>query len=406
MSLSHLFFEAFISLKSNRMRSLLSTLGIIIGVVSFSLMLALAASIQSYVNKELSLLGKNLLLVNVDPDFDGSQITNGSFIPTFTESDVELITGLGSVIGAAPVVQTTSTVVNRGKSIKGSVIGSDTVMPLIRNWSLQYGEFFFNDDVKKASRVVVIGKKIAESLFPFQSPLYKTIRVNNVSFEVIGVLKNQGRSFDGTDIDSAIYMPYTAVSKYLLQSQSADEIHYAVVQVKSDQYVDSIKNQIYDLLNKKHGMSVFDNSFFLITDLAGISKGASSITAALAFTLGVISVIALGVGGIGIMNIMLVAVIERTKEIGIRLALGAKPNQIKIQFLFESIVICTLGGIIGILISFFITLLVSYSTPYSISLSIHGIVYSLGFSCLIGIFFGYLPAQRASQLQPAENLRS
>jgi putative ABC transport system permease protein len=403
MNISQLCIESLTSLSAHRLRTALSMLGVVIGIMAVTLMMALGSSIQGFVSKQLEMLGKNILLVAPNTE----KISNNSHasIPELSIADIEPLRSSPVIAGIAPVIQTNVIASNSANSIKATVLGSDETMLTLRGWRLASGSSISSDDVKKHARVVVIGKKLSESLFFLQNPIYKYIRIDGIPFQVVGVLETEGKSFDGTDLGSLALIPHTTVAVFLLNMRRPDIIHYAVVQARSSEQLTIAKESIDFILKEKHGSNKFGESSFQITDLASVAKGASLITSALAFMLGAISIVSLGVGGIGIMNIMLVSVTERTKEIGIRLALGAKRSDIRAQFLFESIVICLIGAAIGILLSFGIAILVSSVSKYPLSIGTGAITLSVSFAFCVGVFFGYFPARRAAQLLPAESLR-
>lgn len=405
MNAAQLYRESIMSLKAHRLRTLLSMLGVVIGVMAVTLMIALGTSIQTVVNKQLTMLGKNILLVTANTENANQRAANAT-LPELTISDIESLRVLPSVLGVAPVVQTNSMVSNAGRDIKSSVLGSDETMLLLRGWTLSSGSGITQEDVKSNSRVVIIGKSIKNSLFFLQDPIYKYVRIDGVPFQVIGVLGTTGKSFDGTNLDTMMIVPYTSASIYLLNAPKTDVIHYGILQARSSEQTGATGEKVLSLLRERHGKSKFGEDLYQITDLASVSKGAGLIVSALAFMLGAVSIVSLGVGGIGIMNIMLVSVTERTREIGIRLAIGAKRKHIRSQFLLESVIICLIGAAIGILLSVSIASLVSAFSSYPLKIELSAIAVSVGFATSVGLFFGFFPAQKAARLMPAESLRS
>ncbi len=405
MNITQLYLESIASLKAHRLRTVLSMLGVVIGVMSVTLMIALGTSIQTIVNKQLTMLGKNILLVSTNTE-NANERVGSIALPELTISDIESLKVLPSVLGVAPVVQTNSIVSNAGRDIKSSVLGSDETMLSLRGWTLSSGSGVTSEDVKSNSRVVIIGQSIKNSLFFLQDPIYKYVRIDGVPFQVIGVLGTTGKSFDGTNLGTMMIVPYTAASIYLLNSANTEVIHYGVLQARSSEQTKATGEKILSLLRENHGKSKFGEDLYQITDLASVSKGANLIVSALAFMLGAVSIVSLGVGGIGIMNIMLVSVTERTREIGIRLAIGAKRKNILSQFLFESVIICLIGAAIGILFSIGIASIISNLSSYTLTIEFSAIAVSVGFATSVGLFFGFFPAQKAAKLMPAESLRS
>lgn len=405
MNITQLYLESIASLKAHRLRTILSMLGVVIGVMSVTLMIALGTSIQTVVNKQLTMLGKNILLVSTNTE-NANQRAASAALPELTISDIESLRVLPSVLGVAPVVQTNSIVSNAGSDVKSSVLGSDETMLSLRGWTLSSGSGITSEDVKSNSRVAIIGQSIKDSLFFLQDPIYKYVRIDGVPFQIIGVLGTTGKSFDGTNLGTMMIVPHTAASIYLLNSPKTEVIHYGVLQARSSEQTKATGEKILSLLRESHGKSKFGEDLYQITDLASVSKGASLIVSALAFMLGAVSIVSLGVGGIGIMNIMLVSVTERTREIGIRLAIGAKRKNILSQFLFESVIICLIGAAIGIIFSIGIASIISNLSSYTLTIEFSAIAVSVGFATSVGLFFGFFPAQKAARLMPAESLRS
>ncbi len=393
---------AFISITRNKLRSFLTTLGVVIGVLSVILLTSIGNGLTVFVENQFQTLGSNLLIVSpgeiVSEDGGFNQESAALSLTTSKLSQVDAnaleragypLQGVAVVIEGSVDVRT-----DQGKR-KGFSVATTPEYSTLRNTKAASGRFFNEADVSSSRKVAVIGSKIAEKLFVGSDPIGKNVTLNRVRFEVIGVAepKSSG-SFGGPDIDSSVYIPYTTARSALGQ----EKISYILVQVADKKEIARAKTRVSEIMGKRLG-----DEDFSVTDQAEILKTIQTILGTLTVGLAGIAAISLVVGGIGIMNIMLVAVSERTREIGLRKALGATPKSILIQFLIESAVLSTLGGSIGIILGILGALAMRAFFPATPALN--SILLAFGVSLATGIVFGVFPARKAASLNPIEALR-
>jgi putative ABC transport system permease protein len=403
MSFAQTLLEAWRSLGANRLRSALTMLGIVIGIASVVLMLAVGDAVRAYIDKQLAQLGSNLMIVQ-----PGSTKLQGGIkrrvgeLPTLTIDDVQFMNRLPSLTGAAAALQGYFQI-NYGTDNSNSVVlGVTPEMFAVRGWKIEQGIGIGDNDVRAANRVAVIGSRIAEQYFYRLDPVGQVIRVEGTPFTVVGVLGGSGRMFDGVDLGDLILAPITAIPVRMPLPRA---IHYAIVQAKDDKSRTEARQDVEDLLRDRHRITGDKTDDFQITDLASIAQTGAAIGTGLKIGLGIIGAISLLVGGIGIMNIMLVSVTERVREIGIRMAIGAKPRHVLAQFLAESILLCVVGGTIGMALAAGGTWAINLTGEFPMSLSAGHVTTAVIFSTAIGVFFGFYPARRASKLLPIECLR-
>jgi putative ABC transport system permease protein len=275
----------------------------------------------------------------------------------------------------------------------------------IRNWKLEQGSGFSEADVRASARMVVVGQKVADQFFYKIDPIGKTIRIENVAFQVVGVLHGEGKQIDGGNLADMVIVPITAARANLVRSPFPDNVHFVAAQGKSGQNLLDAVEDIKETLRDRHHIKVDDPDDFRVENLASFAEIATKISTGIALLLGLIGAISLVVGGIGIMNIMLVSVTERTREIGIRMAIGAKPRDVLLQFLTEAVVICLAGGVVGIAIAAACAAGITSTGKFDVFITPSAILIACGFSSLVGVFFGFYPARRASKLLPVDCLR-
>lgn len=393
---------ALTSILRNKTRSFLTTLGVIIGVLSVILLTSIGNGLTVFVEEQFQELGSNLLIVSPgeivseEGGFNQEAAALALASSKLSSVDVKNIERAGAPFTAVtPVIEGSAEIrTNQGKR-NGFIIASGADYTFMRNTKPETGRFFSEADVTSGRKVVMIGSKIAEKLFVGVNPIGETVTINRVKFEVIGVseAKSSG-SFGGPDIDSSVYIPYTTAQKAL----SLEKISYLLVQVDDKKNMEYAKAKLIDTLDRR-----LDENDFSVTDQSEILKTIQTILGTLTVGLAGIAAISLVVGGIGIMNIMLVAVSERTREIGLRKALGATPNNILVQFLIESAVLSTLGGVIGIILGVLGALAMRSFFPAHPEAS--SILLAFGVSLATGIVFGVVPARKAAKLSPIEALR-
>ncbi|SHN26387.1 putative ABC transport system permease protein [Duganella sacchari] len=397
--------EAFRSMLANRLRTLLTMLGIIIGITSVVLLLAVGDSMKRFIAKELEQLGTNMLFVSPGGDRAQQQRMRNGAQPALTIRDAAALDQLPSLAGAAPVLQGGFNLAVGNENASKTVHGVTPAMFKIRGWKVDKGSAFSDADVRASARMVVIGRKIADQFFYKTDPLGKYIRIENVSFQVVGVLYGEGKQVDGGDLSEYVIVPITAAAANLVKVQFPGNVHYVVAQGKSGGDLKDAIQDISETLRDRHHIKIDQPDDFRIDNLASFAETAQKISAGIALLLGLIGAISLVVGGIGIMNIMLVSVTERTREIGIRMAIGAKPRDVLLQFLTEAVVICLVGGIFGILLASGAAAGITATGKFDVIITLRAVIVACGFSSLVGVFFGFYPARRASKLLPVDCLR-
>ena len=396
---------AFRALARNKMRSALTMLGIIIGVGAVIAMVSIGQGAQASVQAQIESVGTNLLFVsagsqNVGGVRSGTGATNSN---TLTVEDVEAIRReIPSVAAASPSVNARSQMIFGNQNWNSSVQGVGEDFPQIRKWQVESGEFFTEAEVRTAARVVVIGRTIADSLFPGVDPVGQMLRVREMPFRVIGVMARRGQDSQGRDQDDVAFAPYTAVQKKLL---AITHVQFAYASAISPEATYTAQQQITDLLRQRHRLAPNQENDFTVRNMSDVAEAAGETNRIMTILLGSIAGVSLLVGGIGIMNIMLVSVTERAREIGIRMAICARSSVVRTQFLIESIVLSLTGGLIGILFGLAVSLLIPWMLGWPTLVSVAAILGSALFSAAVGICFGYFPARKAAGLDPIEALR-
>ncbi len=397
--------EAFRSMSANRLRTALTMLGIIIGITSVTLLLALGDSMQRFIGKELQALGTNMLYVFPGGNRTDERRLRSNAAPSLTMADAMALNSLPSLTGSAPSLQGSFKVAAGNETSNSMVMGVTPEMFKIRNWKIEQGSVFSEADVRAASRMVVIGQKVADQFFYKADPLGKSLRIENVAFQVVGVLHGEGKQIDGGNLADMIIVPITAARANLVRSPFPDNVHYVATQGKPGQNLLDAIEDIKGMLRDRHRIKVDAPDDFRVENVASFAETAAKISAGIALLLGMIGAISLVVGGIGIMNIMLVSVTERTREIGIRMAIGAKPRDVLLQFLTEAVVICLAGGVVGIALATAAAAAITSTGEFDVFITASAVLVACGFSTLVGVFFGFYPARRASKLLPVDCLR-
>ena len=387
------------SIVSSKMRSLLTMLGIIIGVFAVIVLVSIGYGVRSNIEKNISSLGSNLLIVMPGSSRSAGVRSAAGSMQTLTYKDYEAIKKLPNIESAAPSVKTSYVVVYGNKNWTTSVVGVTDDYAKVRNLSVESGRLWTETEFNKRDRVAVIGTTVATQLFGDESPLGKKIRINNDPFTVIGVLESKGYSF--SDQDDRILAPFTTVQERMMGITYVSTIELTTV---NSNVMTQVQSDITNLLRTRHQIQTGQDNDFSVENSQDILKTMESTTSTLTLFLGSIAAISLVVGGIGIMNIMLVSVTERTREIGIRKALGATYHMIIIQFLIEAVTVSVAGGIIGILAGIGISWLVSSLTSLSTVITALPIIGSFFFSVIIGLVFGLYPARKAAKLNPIDAL--
>jgi putative ABC transport system permease protein len=403
MKILNILLSAFRALRRNKMRSFLTMLGIIIGVAAVIAMLAIGQGAEYSVKEQISALGTNVLIV-----FPGSQQQSGlrmgaGTMTTLTEEDAQAIAReCPAVAYVSPGTRAGGQVIAGNLNWATGIEGTGADYLEIRKWNVEYGEFYSDQDVKAAAKVCILGKTVADNLFPDASPVGQNVRIRNVPFKVIGVLEKKGQNAMGQDQDDIIIVPYTTVLRRLSHYPYLRQI---LVSATSQANIAAAQSQITELLRMRHKVAAYDADDFTIRNQSDLAATATATTQILTILLASIASVSLLVGGIGIMNIMLVSVTERTREIGIRMSVGARGRDILTQFLIEALVLSLLGGIVGIIIGVVGSSAISNFAKWPTIITFFSIFLSFGFSIAIGIFFGFYPARKAALLNPIDALR-
>ena len=391
------------ALARNKARSALTMLGIIIGVASVIAMVSLGQGAQKLVQDQISSMGTNLLIVQAGSQRSGGMRGGAGTSTTLTPDDLTaILRDVPSIAAGTPSITASVPLVAANQNWTTRAEGVDVGYPSIRVRAVSQGLFFTDADVRSAARVAVIGTTVSNALFPGQDPVGQTMRVRNLTFRVIGVLQSKGQSQMGQDQDDTLLMPYTTVMKKLLATNYISSIQLSAV--SQDVTADAVRD-VTTLLRARHNLRTGQEDDFAVRNLSDVAETAAETSRVMTMLLSGIAAVSLLVGGIGIMNIMLVSVTERTREIGIRMAVGARAKHVQAQFLIESLVLGLLGGLTGIVVGVATAYGLSYAFGWAQSLSPTAMFGSAIFSMLIGIFFGYYPAQKAAALDPIEALR-
>jgi putative ABC transport system permease protein len=390
----------------NKMRSVLTMLGIIIGVAAVIAMVAIGSGAKARIQEQIASMGSNLLVVMSGSSTSGGFRGGMGTVPTLTVDDAKAIqTEISAVKYTAPSINGVAQIVFGNQNWSTGVIGTTPEVLEIRGWSLLSGRAFTQQDVDGATKVCLLGRTVVENLFGGIDPIGQIVRIKKVPFTVVGVLSPKGQTTWGQDQDDTVMVPLTTAQKKLFGMQFPGMVRQIAVQAKEPEVMKEAEDQINALLRQRHRIQPNQDNDFSVRNLTEVMASQEESASVMSILLGAIASISLIVGGIGIMNIMLVSVTERTREIGIRIAVGAKGRDILLQFLIESLVLSLLGGIIGIGIGILGTVVLSSFTQWPTLFSIQAILLAFLFSGSVGVFFGFYPARKASLLNPIEALR-
>jgi putative ABC transport system permease protein len=396
---------AFRALVRNKMRAALTMLGIIIGVSAVIAMVSIGQGASASVQAQIDSIGTNLLFVSAGTQNVGGvrSGTGDTGTNTLTVDDLDAIKReVPSVSMVTPSVNTRAQLIAGNMNWNTQLQGVSEQYPDIRKWSIQSGSFFTDADVRTAARVIVIGQTLADTLYPGSDPVGQTIRVSNLPFRVVGVMAAKGQDPQGRDQDDIAFAPYTTVQKKVL---GRDRVQIAYVSAISQDATYTAQSQITELLRQRHKLAASEPDDFTVRNMTDVAEAANETSRTMTILLACIAGVSLLVGGIGIMNIMLVSVTERTREIGIRMAIGARSSAVRSQFLIESIVLSLMGGTVGIILGIGLSLAIPAMLGWPTLVSMMAIVGSVIFSAAVGIFFGYYPARKAAALDPIDALR-
>ena len=398
--------EAWHAMGANRLRTFLTMLGMVIGVGAVVLMMAIGQGAEAAVKRSISAMGSNLFVVlSGPPNMGGARSATGN-APSLNVKDANAIADLDGVTGVAPITMGKAQIVFGSNNWNTDIIGTTPSYLDVRSWYLTDGYAFSDSDIRSATRVALIGKTVAQNIFGDDiDPVGKTIRIKQSPFVVLGVLDNKGQTLDGRDQDDTIIVPLTTAQRKLFGNQLPGSVRQIIVQAESDKAMSMVEEGLNSLLNQRHNIREGADSDFSVRNLTAIANSAAETTRTMSLLLGAIASVSLLVGGIGIMNIMLVSVTERTREIGIRMAIGARQRDILLQFLLEAIVISIVGCLIGIGIGVAGAILVSSFTQAEVIVSSNSVIIAFSVAASIGVFFGFYPARKAAKLNPIEALR-
>jgi len=405
MDLLNIIRVAFRALIRNKMRAALTMLGIIIGVAAVIAMVSIGQGASASVQAQIESIGTNLLFVSAGAQNVGGvrSGTGDTGTNTLTVDDLQAIKReVPSVSMVTPNVNARSQLVAGNMNWNTAVTGVSEEYPEIRKWPVANGSFFTDADVRTAARVIVIGQTLADNLYPGTDPIGQDIRVLNLPFRIVGVMARKGQDPQGRDQDDVAFAPYTTVQKKIL---GRDRVQIAFVSAISQDATYTAQSQITELLRQRHKLAASEPNDFTVRNMTDVAEAANETSKTMTILLACIAGVSLLVGGIGIMNIMLVSVTERTREIGIRMAIGARSSAVRSQFLIESIVLSLTGGMVGIVLGVAFSLAIPAFLGWPTLVSMMAIIGSALFSAAVGIFFGYYPARKAASLDPIEALR-
>jgi putative ABC transport system permease protein len=391
------------SILKNKMRSLLTMLGIIIGVGAVMMMVAVGQGAKSQIRASIDNLGTNLIVVTPGSSSQGGVSRGAGSFNRLTVQDAEAIKRESSLLsGVSPVIMAPAQAIGGQGNWRTIVMGVSTDYPLIRDWNVSSGRLFDSEDESSMRKVAVIGATVAKNLFPDQDPVGQDLRLRDVPFQIIGVLQAKGQTANGNDQDDVILAPFTTVQTRLAGHQFIGQILGSTA-LSSD--IPAAEDEVRSIMREQHKLAPYDDDDFTVRNQTDIMDAEASTTDVMTLLLAAIASISLLVGGIGIMNIMLVSVTERTREIGIRMAIGARGSDVLSQFLVESIVLSVIGGALGVGLGFAGAKTIAGITGWSTAIAPGMVALAIGFSAAVGIFFGFYPARKAAQLNPIEALR-
>jgi putative ABC transport system permease protein len=391
------------SILKNKMRASLTMLGIVIGVAAVMVMIAIGSGARSTIRRQIDNLGSNMIMIVPGSTTQGGVSQGAASFNRLTIEDVALLQREGELLaGVSPVVMVRAQVVGGLGNWRSMVNGVSADYRAIRDWPVAAGAFFSEADVQGIRKVAVLGQTVARNLFPEVDPVGSELRLRNVPFTVVGVLDAKGQTAGGMDQDDVILIPYTTARTRLSGSNFVGQI---LVSARSAEAIPAAQEEARQLMRESHALAEHEPDDFTVRNQDELAQAAQGTTRVMSYLLAAIASVSLVVGGIGIMNIMLVSVTERTHEIGIRMAVGARGSDVLTQFLVESIVMSSLGGVIGIVIGVFGSVLLARLTGWTTSTPLSAALLAVTFSMGVGVFFGFYPARKASRLRPIDALR-
>jgi putative ABC transport system permease protein len=390
------------ALSRNKMRTMLTMLGMIIGVGAVITMVALGKGAQSTIEEQVKAAGTNLITIYAGNFTQGGVRQGGGMSTTLTAEDAEALRAVPGVQYVAAGVNARAQLIAGNQNWSSQIQGTDVELPLIRNWPTKYGAFFTPQDVSSAQKVAVLGQTVSDNLFgPEVDPTGQIMRIKNQPFKVLGVMAPKGSTGFGDDQDDSVYVPYTTVQKKLQGIQHVQRIHVSAASPDTG----PVSAAITETLRERHKLIGSDPDDFMVRTQEEMASVRTQTTRTMTTLLAAIAGVSLLVGGIGIMNIMLVSVTERTREIGLRLAIGARGKDVLMQFLVEAIVLSLFGGLLGIAMGYALSAAAEEFLQWPTSIPVNAIGMAFGFAAATGVFFGFYPAKKAAGLDPIEALR-
>jgi putative ABC transport system permease protein len=397
--------EAWHAMGANRLRSFLTMLGMMIGVAAVIMMLAIGQGAQFMVDQSIASMGSNLFIILSGSTTSGGLRLGTGATPTLTTSDADAIADLPSIAAVAPVAPRTGQIVYGSNNWSTAVAGSTPSILVVRDWPVAEGYPFTDSDVRAGTRVALLGHTVVQNLFGDEDPIGKTIRIKQSPFLVIGVLAAKGQSLNGQDQDDIVLIPVTTAQRKLFGTQFPGSVRMIMAQASSADAMSAAERDMTQLLRQRHHLPERTDNDFDIRNLTALANAQAQTTRVMSIMLGAIASVSLLVGGIGIMNIMLVSVTERTREIGIRVAIGARQRDILTQFLLEAIIISLIGCVVGVIFGVGAAVAANLLARVAVVMTGGAILLAFLVAAAVGIFFGFYPANKAARLKPIDALR-